>query len=132
MAAYAYLRGGVWLDKNVIIGPSSEIKSSFICANSKAAHFNFIGDSILGENVNIEAGAILANFRNEWNAGEIICFDGVNYIHTGYNKFGALIGDGSCIGANSVLAPGSILQKNTTVKRLSSIDQIPDAMRNKL
>ena len=129
VASYAYLRGGVWLDHNVIIGPSSEIKSSFICANSKAAHFNFIGDSILGENVNIEAGAILANFRNEWKAGEIICFDGVNYIHTGQDKFGALIGDGSRIGANAVLAPGSIVKKDTIIKRLSSIDQIPPEMR---
>lgn len=129
VAAYAYLRGGVWLDKNVILGPSTEVKSSFICAGSKAAHFNFIGDSIIGEDVNIEAGAILANFRNEWKVKEIICFDGVNYIHTGQNKFGSLIGDGSRIGANAVLAPGSILQKGSIIKRLSSIDQIPVEMK---
>ncbi len=129
VAAYAYLRGGVWLDKNVIIGPSSEIKSSFICANSKAAHLNFIGDSVIGENVNIEAGVILANFRNEWEVKEIICFDGVNYIHTKLNKFGSLIGDGCRIGAGSVLAPGVILKNGAIIRRLSSIDQIPIEMQ---
>lgn len=130
VAAYAYLRGGVWLDDNVTIGPSSEIKSSFICANSKAAHLNFIGDSIIGENVNIEAGAILANFRNEWKENEIICRDGGNYIHTKHNKFGSLIGDGCRIGAGSVLAPGTVLKNGVIVRRLSSIDQIPIEMQN--
>jgi len=129
VAAYAYLRGGVWLGQNVIIGPSSEIKSSFICANSKAAHFNFIGDSILGENVNIEAGAILANFRNEWKVREIICFDGAQYWRAGQDKFGSLIGDGTRIGANAVLAPGTIIKKDGVIKRLALIDQIPFEMQ---
>lgn len=125
VAAYAYLRGGVWLDKNIIIGPSTEVKSSFLCANSKAAHLSFIGDSIIGENVNIEAGAILANCRNEWKTKEIICFDGAQYIHTRQDKFGSLVGDGSRLGANAVLAPGTILKKGSIIKRLALIDQIP-------
>ena len=130
VAAYAYLRGGVWLDKNVILGPSSEIKSSFICAGSKAAHFNFVGDSIIGENVNIEAGAVLANYRNEWDDREIICSDGERLIRTGRHKFGSLIGDNTRIGANAVLAPGTLLAKNTIVKRLERIDQVdPQADR---
>lgn len=132
VAAGAYLRGGVWLEKNVIIGPSSEIKSSFLCAGSKAAHFNFIGDSVIGENVNIEAGAIVANFRNEWKVKEIICFDGAQYWHTGQDKFGSLIGDGTRIGANAVLAPGTVLKNGSVVKRLASIDQIPFEMQKKL
>ncbi len=125
VAAFVYLRGGVWLDRNVILGPSTEVKSSFFCAGSKAAHFNFCGDSIIGENVNIEAGAILANYRNEWENKEIICYDGNQYIHTKRNKFGSLIGDGARIGANAVLAPGSIIAKNSIINRLSLIDQIP-------
>lgn len=125
VASYAYLRGGVWLDKNVIIGPASEIKSSFIGAGSKAAHFNFVGDSIIGENVNIEAGAILANYRNERQDKEIICFDGQQYIHTNHKKFGSLIGDNSRIGANAVLAPGTLLKQNSIVQRLSLVDQTP-------
>lgn len=124
VASYAYLRGGVWLESNVIIGPSVEIKSSFICNGSKAAHFNFIGDSIIGQDVNIEAGAILANYRNEWQDKEIICSIGGQKIHTQHDKFGSLLGDGCRIGANAVLAPGSILSRNTIIKRLSLVDQV--------
>jgi len=90
IAAYTYIRGGVWLDSRVAIGPSAEIKSSFICDGSKIAHLNFAGNSIIGRNVNIEAGALSANYRNERDGGEIICFDGQNHIGTGQDKFGAL------------------------------------------
>jgi bifunctional N-acetylglucosamine-1-phosphate-uridyltransferase/glucosamine-1-phosphate-acetyltransferase GlmU-like protein len=124
VASYAYLRGGIWLDSNVIIGPSCEIKSSFIFSGSKAAHFNFIGDSVIGKNVNIEAGAIIANYRNESKDKEIICFIDNQKIKTGTNKFGSLIGDECRIGANAVLSPGTILKPKTIVPRLTLIDQL--------
>jgi bifunctional N-acetylglucosamine-1-phosphate-uridyltransferase/glucosamine-1-phosphate-acetyltransferase GlmU-like protein len=124
VAAYAYLRGGVWLGRNVILGPSVEVKSSVIGEGSKAAHFNFVGDSVIGRDVNIEAGAIVANYRNERADKEIICFDGERVIHTGREKFGSLIGDGCRIGANAVLAPGTILKPATVVPRLALVDQI--------
>jgi len=124
IAAYAYLRGGVWLDSNVTVGPSAEIRSSFIFGGSKVAHLNFIGDSIVGRNLNIEAGAVLANYRNEQDSKEVICFDGRHYIHTGHDKFGSLVGDGCRIGANAVLAPGTILARGAIVKRLALIDQV--------
>ena len=124
VAAYAYLRGGVWLGRNVILGPSVEVKSSMIGEGSKAAHFNFVGDSVIGCDVNIEAGAIVANYRNERADKEIICFDGERLIHTGRDKFGSLIGDGCRIGANAVLAPGTLLKSATVVPRLTLVDQI--------
>ncbi len=124
VAAYAYLRGGVWLAPNVILGPSVEVKSSLIGEDSKAAHFNFLGDSVIGRNVNIEAGAIVANYRNERSDKEIVCFDGERLIRTGRDKFGSLIGDGCRIGANAVLAPGTILKPATVVPRLALVDQI--------
>ncbi len=124
IASYAYLRGGVWLDENVIVGPSCEIKSSFVFSGSKAAHFNFIGDSIIGRNVNIEAGAIVANYRNEMDDKEIICSVGDYKVQTGVDKFGSLIGDNCKIGANAVLAPGTILLPKTLVKRLALVDQV--------
>ena len=126
VAAYAYLRDGVWLGEGVVIGPSVEIKSSFIGANSNAAHFNFVGNSILGAGVNLEAGAILANYRNESADKEIVCVvDGVA-VRTGCEKFGALVGDGCRIGANAVLAPGTILSRGTVVPRLKLIDQVAE------
>ena len=124
VASYAYLRGGVWLDRNVILGPSVEVKSSLIGEGSKAAHFNFVGDSVIGCDVNIEAGAIVANYRNERSDKEIICFDGERLIRTGRDKFGSLIGDRCRIGANAVLAPGTILKAAAVVPRLALIDQI--------
>jgi bifunctional N-acetylglucosamine-1-phosphate-uridyltransferase/glucosamine-1-phosphate-acetyltransferase GlmU-like protein len=124
IAAHAYLRGGVWLEHNVTIGPSSEIKSSFMHGGSKAAHFNFVGDSIVGRNVNIEAGAIIANYRNERVDKEIVCFADGKAIKTGVDKFGSVIGDGCKIGANAVLAPGTLLAPATIVPRLVSIDQM--------
>src|SRR5688500_12274146 len=48
IAAGAYLRGGVWLDEACVIGPGAELNSSFVSGGSKLAHFNFVGDSILG------------------------------------------------------------------------------------
>ncbi len=123
VASYAYLRGGVWLAANVILGPSVEVKSSLIGEGSKAAHFNFVGDSVIGRDVNIEAGAIVANYRNERMDKQIVCFDGEQLIRTGRDKFGSLIGDGCRIGANAVLAPGTILKPATVVPRLALVDQ---------
>src|SRR5687767_1994127 len=56
VGAHAYLRGGVFLDENVTLGPGCEVKSSFIFSHASLAHFNFVGDSLVGSNVNLEAG----------------------------------------------------------------------------
>ena len=124
VAAYAYLRGGVWLERDVIIGPSCEIKSSYIHAGSKTAHFNFVGDSVIGRRVNIEAGAIVANYRNERADKQIVVLIDGQRTETGVDKFGAMLGDGTRMGANSVAAPGTILPQGSIVRRLELIDQI--------
>ena len=124
VAANACLRNGVFLSKNVKIGMGVEIKSSIISNNSAVAHFNFIGDSIIGENVNFEAGSITANHFNERENKEIFVKIDDNIINTQVVKFGSLIGDYSKIGANAVLSPGTILKKNSVVKRLELIEQI--------
>ena len=124
VAANACLRNGVFLSKNVKIGMGVEIKSSIILNNSAVAHFNFIGDSIIGENVNFEAGYITANHFNERENKEIFVKIDDNIINTQVVKFGSLIGDYSKIGANAVLSPGTILKKNSVVKRLELIEQI--------
>ena len=95
-------------------------------AGSKLAHLNFVGDSIIGADVNIEAGAIIANYRNELESPNIrIAYQG-QVIDTGVAKFGALVGDGSRIGANAVIAPGALLERGSIVGRLQLIDQKPD------
>jgi NDP-sugar pyrophosphorylase family protein len=124
VAAHAYLRAGVFLKNNVVIGPGCEIKSSIIFSHSAFAHFNFIGDSIIGNNVNFEAGSVTANHFNEKDDNVISVFYDTRIIRTGVGKFGSVIGDGSRIGANAVLSPGTILPKQSIVKRLELVDQL--------
>ena len=72
---------------------------------------------------------IIANYRNELDDKAInILFEGA-VIETGLEKFGALVGDGSRIGANAVLAPGAILRPNSIVPRTALVDQHPGAGR---
>lgn len=120
---HALLRGGVFLDERVSVGPGCEIKASCIFAGSAVAHFNFVGDSLLGSFVNLEAGAVIANHYNERNDRLITATVEGQTHHTGVEKFGALVGDESRIGANAVLSPGTIMKKNSVVKRLELIDQ---------
>ena len=124
----ALLRGGVFLDEACIVGPGVELKTTFMFRGSKAAHLNFVGDSLVGEDVNIEAGAMVANYRNEL-ADKAIRFvlDGER-VETGVDKFGALIGDGTRIGANAVIAPGAVLAPGSRVPRLALVDQHPSAV----
>ncbi len=124
VAATAYLRGGVFMGNNVIIGPSVEVKTSFFCDGGKAAHLNFVGDSVIGNNVNIEAGAMLANYKNESDDKQVYYKSTDGLIATGVEKFGALLGDGCKIGANAVLVPGTVLSKNTIVRRLELVDHM--------
>jgi NDP-sugar pyrophosphorylase family protein len=124
IGAHAYLRNGVFLGDQVSIGPGCEIKSSFIFSHSALAHFNFIGDSIVGSHVNMEAGSVITNHYNERKDKIIqVLIDGLT-VSTEVEKFGALVGDHSKIGANSVLSPGTILTPKTIVKRLELIAQL--------
>lgn len=123
LASWSYLRNWVYLGENVIIWPGVEIKSSFIFNKSRIAHFNFIGDSIIGENVNFEAWSIIANHFNEDNRDIELLFE--NWIiNSNTKKFGAIVGDNSKIWANSVLAPWSVLLPWKIVERLEYYKQL--------
>ena len=128
VGAHSYLRGGVFLDENVSLGPGCEVKSSCVFAGSSLAHFNFVGDSLLGSHVNFEAGAIIANHYNERKDKTVFAMVNGRPFPTGVQKFGALVGDDVKVGANAVLSPGTILEPGTVVKRLELIDQCPDKL----
>lgn len=123
IAAGAYVRDGCWLDDHCILGPGAELKSSFMFAGSKLAHLNFVGDSVLGAGVNLEAGSIIANYRNEKPDKRIRFHHEGRLIDTGVDKFGALLADGVRLGANAVVAPGAVLPRGTLVPRLGLVDQ---------
>lgn len=127
VASTALVRGGCWLERSCIIGPAAELKTSFVFAGSKLAHLNFVGDTILGRDVNIEAGAMIANYRNERAEKRIRIASANGAIDTGVEKFGAIVGDGSRIGANAVIAPGALLAPRTIVARLALVDQASGA-----
>ena len=123
IGAHSYIRGGVFMDQNVSLGPGCEVKTSFIFADTALAHFNFVGDSLVGSKVNLEAGAIICNHFNERKDKTIfVRVDGTDY-KTDADKFGAVVGDNTKIGANAVLSPGTILKPDSIVRRLELIEQ---------
>jgi bifunctional N-acetylglucosamine-1-phosphate-uridyltransferase/glucosamine-1-phosphate-acetyltransferase GlmU-like protein len=122
VAAGAYLRGGNWVADHCTFGPGAELKSSFVFQGTKLAHFNFVGDAILGSDVNLEAGSIICNYRNERENKEVHVHLGGRRYGTGCDKFGAVVGDHSRIGANAVIAPGAILPSGCVVCRASLWD----------
>jgi NDP-sugar pyrophosphorylase family protein len=126
VGAHAYFRGGVFLGKDVSIGPGCEVKSSIVLDGSRLAHFNFTGDSLIGSDVNMEAGSVLANYHNDRKDKAIYLWDGTEYQISGTSKFGGLIGDHSRIGANAVCSPGTVLAPRAIVKRLELIEQDRD------
>jgi len=123
IGAHAYIRGGVYLGEQTVIGPGCEVKSTIIMRNSALAHFNFAGDSLIGSGVNMEAGSIIANHFNEREDKTIHAMIDGNKTALTVTKFGAIVGDRSKIGANAVLTPGTILAPSSVVKRLELIEQ---------
>jgi UDP-N-acetylglucosamine diphosphorylase / glucose-1-phosphate thymidylyltransferase / UDP-N-acetylgalactosamine diphosphorylase / glucosamine-1-phosphate N-acetyltransferase / galactosamine-1-phosphate N-acetyltransferase len=123
VAAGAYLRGGNWIDTHCTFGPGAELKSSFVFSGTKLAHFNFVGDSILGAGCNLEAGSVVCNYRNERSDPFIRVRHGRDLHTLAVDKFGVLMGDGCRIGANAVIAPGALMVKHSVLPRAALLDQ---------
>ena len=123
IGAHAYLRGGVFLGEKSIVGPGCEVKSSLILSGSTLAHFNFVGNSLIGSYVNMEAGSIIANHYNERLDKTIHVMLDKKKTQINVTKFGAMVGDHSKIGANAVLSPGTILLPESIIKRLELVEQ---------
>ena len=104
------VRNNVIINDYCGIGHAVEIKNSLLFNRRKVPHFNYVGDSILGYQVHLGAGAILSNYR--LIRGKVnVLLDGKK-IKTAMEKFGALVGDRTEIGCNSVLQPGTIIGKD--------------------
>ncbi|MHB8516255.1 MAG: bifunctional UDP-N-acetylglucosamine diphosphorylase/glucosamine-1-phosphate N-acetyltransferase GlmU [Dehalococcoidia bacterium] len=90
MGPYSHLRPGSYICQGVHIGNFAEVKSSRLGRNTKMGHFSYIGDAQVGDDVNIGAGTITANYDGE-------------------RKHATTIGDGAFIGSDTMLvAPVSI------------------------
>lgn len=115
----AYIRENVIIGKNSIIGNSTEIKNSIIFDFCKLPHLNYVGDSIIGCNSHLGAGAIISNLKND--KSNVLIKDNNKIIDTKQQKFGAIIGDNVDIGCNSVIFPGTIVYSNTSIYPLTRV-----------
>lgn len=105
----AYIRGNVLTGDKCIIGHDSEVKHSILLDRCQAPHFAYVGDSILGNGVNLGAGTKCANFK--LNHATINLHIMNQRIPTQMRKLGAIIGDQSQIGCNTVTNPGTLIGK---------------------
>ena len=115
----AFIRGSVLIGDNCVIGNSTEIKNSIIFDNVQIPHYNYVGDSVLGYKSHLGAGAVTSNVKSDKTPVTVKTTEGK--IETGLKKFGAMVGDFTEVGCNSVLCPGTVLGKNCTVYPLSRV-----------
>jgi len=115
----AYVRQNVVLGAGSLVGAHSEVKGSILLPGAKAPHQAYVGDSILGREVNLGAGTICSNVKN---VGREISFSaGGETYHTGLRKFGAILGDDCKTGCNTVLNPGVLMGPGSVTYTNASI-----------
>lgn len=109
----AYVRGNCIVGDRCVVGHTTEIKNAVLLNDAKAGHFAYIGDSILGNNVNLGAGTKCANLK--LTGSEVIIRAKRKTFKTGLRKFGAILGDNVETGCNSVTSPGVLMGKSSLV-----------------
>jgi hypothetical protein len=109
----AYIRGNCLIGNGCVVGHTTEVKTSIMLDGAKAGHFAYIGDSILGNDVNLGAGTKLANLKIV-DVEMRLKVEGRTY-NTGLKKLGAILGDGVETGCNSVTSPGTLLGKASLI-----------------
>lgn len=114
----AYLRGNVITGKNCVLGNSSEFKNCILLDNVQAPHYNYVGDSILGNKAHMGAGSICSNLKSD---GKSVVVHGETDIETGLRKIGGILADGVDIGCGCVINPGTVIGKNTSVYPLTAL-----------
>ncbi len=114
----AFIRGSVITGKNCVIGNSSELKNCILLDKVQIPHYNYIGDSILGEHAHTGAGTICSNLKSD---GKAVIIHGERDYETGLRKIGGILADGADVGCGSVINPGTVIGKNTSVYPLTSL-----------
>ncbi len=114
----AYIRGNVITGSKCVIGNSTEIKNSILLDNVQVPHYNYVGDSILGNRAHMGAGSICSNLKSD---GKPVVIHGESDIETGLRKVGGILADGADIGCGCVINPGTVIGENTSVYPLTSL-----------
>lgn len=116
----AFIRGSAIVGAGATVGNSCELKNAVLFNCSQTPHYNYVGDSIIGYKSHIGAGGITSNLKSDKTNIVVKTSDGKK-IETGLRKFGAILGDFVEVGCNSVLNPGSVIGKNSTVYPTSCV-----------
>lgn len=116
-----FIRPHTYIGNHCRIGNACEIKNSIILNHTHIAHLSYVGDSIIGQNVNFGAGTITANLRLDEKTIKMTIKG--KRIDTGRRKLGAIIGDNVKTGIGCMLMPGikigqnSLIGPNTTINK---------------
>ncbi|MBQ3008573.1 MAG: UDP-N-acetylglucosamine pyrophosphorylase [Oscillospiraceae bacterium] len=114
----AYLRGNVITGENCVLGNSSEFKNCILLDKVQAPHYNYVGDSVLGNKAHMGAGSICSNLKSD---GKAVVVHGETNIETGIRKIGGILADGADIGCGCVINPGTVIGKKTSVYPLTAL-----------
>lgn len=120
----AFIRGNVITGEGCVMGNSTEVKNSILFNNVQAPHFNYVGDSILGNRSHLGAGAVCSNVRQDKSN---ITIKTEPPITTNRRKLGAIICDDVEIGCGAVINPGSIICPSSRVYPLTSVRGVINA-----
>jgi len=115
----AFIRGNALVGAGATVGNSTELKNVILFDGVQVPHYNYVGDSILGYKAHMGAGSITSNVKSDRTL--VVVKSGAEQISTGLKKFGAMLGDHVEVGCNSVLNPGTVIGRNTSVYPLSSV-----------
>ena len=115
----AFIRGTAIIGKGCVVGNSTEVKGSVLFDGVQCPHYNYIGDSVIGYKAHTGAGVITSNLKSDKSIVTVAVGD--SRVETNRKKFGAIIGDFTEVGCNSVLNPGTVLGRNTNVYPLSMV-----------
>ncbi len=114
----AYIRGSVITGSNCVIGNSSELKNCVLLNNVQVPHYNYVGDSILGNFSHMGAGSICSNLKSDKKS---VVIRAETLYNTNLRKVGAFLADYADIGCGCVLNPGTIVGKNTSIYPLTAV-----------
>ena len=114
----AFIRESALVGCDCVVGNSTELKNVILFDGVEVPHYNYVGDSILGYKAHMGAGSITSNIKSD--KSEVVVHGDIDY-KTGLIKVGAMLGDYAEIGCNSVLNPGSIIGRRTSVYPLSRV-----------
>ena len=114
----AFIRGSVITGENCVIGNSSELKNCVLLDRVQVPHYNYVGDSVLGNRAHMGAGSICSNLKSD---GKPVVIHGEENYVTGLRKIGGILADGADIGCGCVLNPGTVIGKRTSVYPLTAL-----------